>query len=278
MKYVVWGAGVLLTEFSNIVNTETIEAVDYFVDSDKNKWGMEYWGKQVNSPQTLLSEDKNNIMVIVGVYEAHADIELLLRKMGFEEAKNYIWAVKFTGNETVPGLFKRKIWKDNEIGCFTNESFVLRTEIALELVNWDGIESMLDLGAGMMRAKDYIPNGVAYIPVDYKKRAPETVICDFNKYEFPSHTADLVYAIGVIGYVKDWKWFLGKMADAVNEGGSLVISTLTLNKYQAFCTAHVSFMFECEVILFLQKLGLVFIDFADWRTKTRILHLKKPKH
>lgn len=273
---VIWGAGALLTECAAIINRDALRRIDYFVDADQAKWGTLFHGKPVKPPGALLAEDRNRLLVLVGVYEPHSEIELQLRHMGFEEDKHYYWVVKFTGNETLPCLFNRRRWEDGEEGFFAGNDLVPRTEIAMGLVRWEGIHSMLDLGAGAMRARDYLPEGVQYLPVDYKERTPETVVCDFNRYEFPTQTADLVFAVGVLGYVRDWKWFLDRMAAAVNEGGSLVVSALVLNRYQAFGTAHVSFSFECEVILHLQERGLTFTNFADWRTNTRILHFSKP--
>lgn len=61
---------------------------------------------------------------------------------------------------------------------------------------------VMDLGAGNMHLKHLLPAGAKYIPVDYKKRFDETVVCDFNKGEFPKEFADVIVCAGIIGYIK----------------------------------------------------------------------------
>jgi hypothetical protein len=268
MKYVIWGAGGFITELGDIFNKRVLQKIDYFVDSDSNKWGAMFLGKPVKSPESLSLEDKKELAVIVGTYETHSEIELHLRKMGIV---NYSWIATYVGSKDFPAIIKRKPWFVTANSYYTNERYIYRTELALELVRWEKTHSMLDLGAGMMHAKKFLPESCAYFPVDCEKLAPEIVVRDFNRYEFPEQTADLVYAVGVLGYVADWRWFLDQMASAVNKGGSLIVSTIILSKRQALSTPHISFPVECDVILQLQGKGMILKAFRDWNTDARIM-------
>lgn len=73
--------------------------------------------------------------------------------------------------------------------------------------------SVLDLGAGGMLLKKYLPENVKYYPVDYASRCEQTIVCDFNKHEFPDIYADVVFISGCLEYVKDVEWFLQQVAE-----------------------------------------------------------------
>ena len=73
--------------------------------------------------------------------------------------------------------------------------------------------SVMDLGAGQMYLKDLLPSDIAYYPVDYLARCPETLVYDFNKHEFPEQKADLVVAAGIMHYVQDTDWWLKEIQE-----------------------------------------------------------------
>lgn len=88
----------------------------------------------------------------------------------------------------------------------------------------DDEKTVLDLGCGMMWLRDYLPAGCSYVPCDYVARSAETVVCDFNKKEFPDRAVDLCFVSGCLEYVEDVEWFLGRI--------SIACSTLILS----YCT------------------------------------------
>lgn len=45
-------------------------------------------------------------------------------------------------------------------------------------------KSVMDLGCGEMKLREYLAPEIKYIPVDYVKRSEETLVCDFNKHQF----------------------------------------------------------------------------------------------
>lgn len=75
-------------------------------------------------------------------------------------------------------------------------------------------QSVMDLGAGSMHLRGLLNSNVTYFPVDYKKNAEDTVVCDFNKYEFPEINVDVIVAAGILVYMKDPLWFLDKIASS----------------------------------------------------------------
>jgi hypothetical protein len=54
-----------------------------------------------------------------------------------------------------------------------------------------------------------------YVPVDYTDRGPGTVVCDFNKRQFPDIQADVAFVSGCLEYVEDYRWFAEQVAQHV---------------------------------------------------------------
>ena len=70
---------------------------------------------------------------------------------------------------------------------------------------------VLDLGCGEMRLRGFLKDCV-YIPVDYRARSPETIVCDFNRGEFPDVRADVSFVSGCLEYIENPAWFIGQIA------------------------------------------------------------------
>jgi hypothetical protein len=71
--------------------------------------------------------------------------------------------------------------------------------------------TLLDLGCGKMAVEKYLPPGCRYVPVDVVARDARTVVCDFNKKEYPPlDGVTHISVLGVLEYVHDpqafWRW------------------------------------------------------------------------
>ena len=80
--------------------------IDYFVDNDPELVGTTYMGKPIYSPDKLLEEDKDKILILIGSIVYHLEIEFQLKDMGFEEDIHYKWAIGFCGDDKCP----RSMW------------------------------------------------------------------------------------------------------------------------------------------------------------------------
>lgn len=63
--------------------------IDYFVDNDPNLIGTTYLGKTIHSPEKLLQENKDEIIILIGSIIYHTEIEFQLREMGFENETHF---------------------------------------------------------------------------------------------------------------------------------------------------------------------------------------------
>ncbi len=88
-------------------------------------------------------------------------------------------------------------WKRIE---YFNEDWKQRIEMMSRYI--DKNDSVVDMGCGLMWLEKYIPNTVEYHAVDYKYRDKNTVICDFNKLEYPNISADIYFLSGLLEYIR----------------------------------------------------------------------------
>ena len=78
-------------------------------------------------------------------------------------------------------------------------------------------DSIVDYGCGKMWLKEYLQTSNIYSGVDYQKRDEETIVCDFNKKEFPNKNSTVAFVSGCLEYVEDPKWFLNNIASYHNK-------------------------------------------------------------
>ncbi|QMV44977.1 class I SAM-dependent methyltransferase [Cohnella cholangitidis] len=64
--------------------------VEYFVDNDSNKWGSEFNGKKIESPETLLKENPDHLAVLIASSYAN-QISSQLNNLGFQEGRQYFF-------------------------------------------------------------------------------------------------------------------------------------------------------------------------------------------
>ncbi len=101
---------------------------------------------------------------------------------------------------------KKTEWKDIE---YFNEAWKVRIENMSEYIEDD--DDILDLGCGEMWLKEYLSEKNRYFPVDYKDRGEGTLICNFNKYEYPNVIANTAFVSGCLEYINDYSWFVDQI-------------------------------------------------------------------
>lgn len=68
---------------------------------------------------------------------------------------------------------------------------------------------VLDMGCGNMLIEKYLKEPADYIPCDIAKRDERTIVCDFDKFEYPPMRGEnLVLCLGVVNYLKHQKELL----------------------------------------------------------------------
>jgi hypothetical protein len=87
-----------------------------------------------------------------------------------------------------------------------------RAEIAAQFIPAGA--RVLDLGCGKMALRRFLPHGCIYRGCDIVAREADTVVCDFNRGEFPREAAgeaDIITMLGVLEYIPDADAFFAKL-------------------------------------------------------------------
>ena len=79
-------------------------------------------------------------------------------------------------------------WKDIEDDGQVNWLLMQKRFQMIAEWGWipDGVKSVADYGAGHKFIKKFMPAETVYYPIDFIDRGDHTIICDFNKREFPA--------------------------------------------------------------------------------------------
>ena len=75
---------------------------------------------------------------------------------------------------------------------------------------------VLDIGAGKMSLRKYLPTGCAYSPADLSPLEPDAINIDLNTQPVPTGPWDTVVMLGVLEYVYSPKSVLKSAQNAVN--------------------------------------------------------------
>ena len=96
------------------------------------------------------------------------------------------------------------VWKDIENDGYSDWEHMRRRFQIIVHGGWipDKLKSVADYGAGYKFMKELIPIETAYYPIDFIDRGENTIICDFNKREFPEVYSELSVCAGVLMYIK----------------------------------------------------------------------------
>ncbi len=95
-------------------------------------------------------------------------------------------------------------WKQREIDeNIDYEIFRPRIEWMCKYLT-DEDKSVADFGCGSMIVKDYLHSDVKYYPIDYVDRGQGTILCNFNKKEFPQFDhIDCAFMSGFLQYIEN---------------------------------------------------------------------------
>jgi hypothetical protein len=124
------------------------------------------------------------------------------------------------------GLFQylfKKGWKHNE---YFMEEWKERISFMANMIG--SANSVLDLGCGPCYLRNYVKPGVVYYGCDYILRFSDTLVADFNKYEFPDIYVDVCFGSGILEYIYDLPWFINQCSQHCN---FLIISYSSLDYY-----------------------------------------------
>ena len=88
-------------------------------------------------------------------------------------------------------------------------------------------KSVMDCRSGAMSLKKMISSDIKYYPVDKIKRTEETILCDFNKGDFPNINVDYIVLSGILEYISNP---LGFIRNVCLHSDNVVIAYNTIDR------------------------------------------------
>lgn len=262
--------------------------IDYFVDNDAGLIGTTYLGKPVYAPEKLLEEDRNNILILIGSIIYHTEIEFQLKDMGFEEGVHYQWGIGFCGDEKCPRLWRHTEWNDREKNARNfnfieeNAEALQRLKMVSRLIDFDRCNTVVDICAANGRLREFLPEQVRYIPVDYIPYSEDTVLCDLTKQEFPDlgEATDAggvcILLIAGLQYAPDWKWLLKRIAESCTAFICAHNDFVRANReYRRTSYNSNNAVFNHQIILEMQRLGFTMAEAYDFHLRTVIMKFER---
>lgn len=156
-------------------------------------------------PQDIVHEYKDANVVISSIVYKNEIAEDLLR-LGVERERIFS-----------PFLFMpdKVVWKDIEDEELANWALMNKRFQMIEEWGWipDRVKSVADYGAGHKFIKGFLPEQTIYYPIDFIDRGDNTIICDFNRREFPEIFSEMSVCTGVSMYIEPAEELVGHICE-----------------------------------------------------------------
>lgn len=189
------------------------QGIDYtFVD--KNALELQKTSiKCVITPECLKNELPNATIIISSIVYYNEILENLC-KLGFNDILSY--------SIFMPKEIK---WLDLEENGFGDWQLMrYRAKMVSDWIS-ENVKSIADYGAGKLSLKEFIPMEAKYYAIDYISRSDDTIICDFNKNEFPQIKTELSACLGVLMYIESAKDLVSHLC--MNTKNTIILSYVT---------------------------------------------------
>lgn len=215
-----------------------------------------------NIPIKSFDDLENNTFYFILDDQKYSIARNMLLDKGLHEFNDFMRLYDFYGNDSLPSPYENRSW--NFYDSYVNYEipvFNIRSNVAASYIP-KGCESLLDLGAGSEVMKLAISPFTDYVPVDYLKRTESTVVCDFNKHEFPLGVYDTIMAIGILQYVSDCEWFLKSCTEACKN--RIILSYVSLEANMSPRLRHkrgiVNNLTIGQIVSLFIENGFIFVD------------------
>lgn len=170
-----------------------------------------------------------------------------------------------------PQVEKEVKWKEIE---YFDEVWKNRIEMMAKYIKPDF--SVLDLGCGKMWLKNFLAPTNTYFGSDYLSRSEDTIVCDFNKYEFPDKNVDCIFISGCMEYVNDVNWFVQSVESHSNY---VVLSYCLMEHFPNLevrkQNAWVNHLTNSDVIELFKKNNFELLEETITKTNNSIFFFKK---
>lgn len=234
------GAGMRIAEWCDLHGIQYCFVDRNFADKQKET------NKSVISPDELKTRFSEANVAITSIIYSDEIMENLERQ-GFKPDQILSYKT-FMPEKTI-------MWSDLD----NNIDWDLMQHRMVMISKWidSEVHSVADYGAGQMHLKCYLKPNIKYYPIDYIRRTEETILCDFNKGNFPILKTDASICCGVLEFIYTAEHLLRSACE--NTARQIIISYLTLDKFKSIegrrASAYVSDLTEQQIIDIMQENG-----------------------
>lgn len=146
--------------------------------------------KRIILPE-LLAKEYSDANIVVSSIIYYDEIVKYLLAMGIKEENILSYQLFFP---------ERIHWSDLEYSTIWGTHMGRVKEIA----DWipTEVKSVADYGAGKLSLKEFLNPAVLYYPIDYIKRSEETIVCDFDKDNFPDIKTDVSVCTATLVFIE----------------------------------------------------------------------------
>lgn len=212
MKIVIYG---LTNEIENYT-PEFWNIVDYIVLDDEEIKEKEFKRKEIKKFTELLEEKE--VFIIVSIIVNRQKAFKKLEAHGYVQKRDFVWAPEWFGERGIPACYSINSWEENAHKYNFEGKEGPWDDRYRELITLldPNCNALMDCGAGNMSLKRMINAGIKYYPVDNVQRYSETIVCDFNKGNFPDIYVDTIVACGILEYIILPEIFIKEMCEHSN--------------------------------------------------------------
>lgn len=164
--------------------------IDYIFADQHAAQKQKNTDKRIISPERLVKEYSDaNIVVSSIIY--YDEIVKNLLAMGIEEENILSYQLFFPEHIRWSDLENSTVW-GTHMGRVKKIADWIPTDV----------ESVADYGAGKLSLKKFLKPAVLYYPIDYIKRSEETIVCDFDKDNFPDIKTDISVCTATLVFIE----------------------------------------------------------------------------
>ncbi|OEH86742.1 hypothetical protein BHU72_00250 [Desulfuribacillus stibiiarsenatis] len=142
------------------ITEKMANSVSFYIDNNPYKWNEDFMGKQIKSPKDLLSEEKNNLIIIVASMH-YEEICQQLYGYGFQENINVFNMNIFVNPLNLP--FEAIVREEYELLLEKVKTYLhssLRNDVDQFIV---GYENLIPLDERVVLIKNFLDNGYDFL-------------------------------------------------------------------------------------------------------------------
>ena len=255
------GAGARIAEWCNAQEIPYV-----FADSNSVKKQSET-KENVLSPESLISEHQDaNIVISSIIY--YREIEDTLRSMGIDDSRIFSYKMFMPEHITWNDLETAANWDTMKKRVYYLSEWIDKT-----------IKSIADYGAGKMYMKECIDSDVSYFPIDYIRRTDETIVCDFNRGEFPKLQTDVALCLGIFEVLNSAETLMQHVCE--NTDKDIIVSYPTTDKFPDIegrrTSAYLNDLTEAMILSTMDNHGFKLLNQVEdpWNAIYSIYHFRK---